>query len=172
MPTSSDFCSSPSQYVFIQWLLICAKPVCVCVWVSDHTVSMHGSSPCWGHNVLFRCVAWFTAHTKPHWWLLLRVCGLTPALPQRDVDTHSAASLQWGAKVGELISATDSAHFFFLPSPSSVFYFFSHFLPSSSVVTVENSSGMCGWLSKLACLSERHESTGRLPKTTTFRSHS
>ena len=30
---------------------------------------------------------------------------------------------------------------------------------------------MCGWLSKLTCLSERHESTaGRLPKTTTFRS--
>lgn len=31
---------------------------------------------------------------------------------------------------------------------------------------------MCGWLSKLTRLSERNESSGRLPKTTTFRSRS
>ena len=103
-----------------------------------------------------------------------RVCRLTPALRQRDMDTHSAPSFQWGARAGKA-PLCDRQHTF-LPSLSSLlslslFYFFPALFLSPSVVTTERGLGMCGWLSKLTCLSERHESTaGRLPKTTTFRS--
>lgn len=78
----------------------------------------------------------------------------------------------------------DSQHMFFplrspctpfsvlSPPPHPTHIFFSLFL-SSLVLRTQRGSGTCGHLSKLTCLSERHELTvGKLPKTTTFRSRS
>ncbi len=147
--------------------------MCIC-----HAVLLHDSSPCMGHACSWM---WGLIHSPSKAPLMLAaesVCGLTPVLPQRDVNTHSVPKLQWGAGAGRLHSATDSTHFYLLPLSRSLplFLLYSSIFSSSlspSVVTTERSSDMCGWLSKLTCLSERHESTtGRLPKTTTFRSHS
>lgn len=162
----------------IQWLLICIKPACMCGAIWYYTAAFLA----WAMDALGR-LTWFTAHRKPHWCWLLSVCGLTPALPQRNMDMHSTPIFQWGAGAGKLPSATDSTYFFLssltmclnLHPPSlpvsRIYFFFGALFLSPSVVTTERGSGMCGRLSKLTCLSERHESTaGRLPKTTTFRS--
>lgn len=111
-----------SHAKIIQWLWICIKPACMTGTVRYYYTATHHA---WAIDALgCDVLGVFWAYTKPHWCWLLRVFGLTPALPQRDVDTHSAPSFQWGARAGKLHYATDSAHFYPLLPLSSIFFLF------------------------------------------------
>lgn len=95
----------------IQWLLTCIKPVYMC-----GTIRYYSSTPCMGHG----SVAWFTAHRKPHWFWLLRVCGLPPAF-LKDTWTHAQHQASNEELRQESFTLQWTAHIFLFPFSLSLF---------------------------------------------------
>jgi len=153
----------------IQWLLICIKLVCVCGTIQYYyTAELHVQA-----TDALGCVAWFTTHWKPHWCWLLRVCGLTPAFPHRDLDTHSASSFRWGQESSILrqtaciFSSLPSLPVSILPYPS---FFVIYFL--NSLVYSNWETHMDVWIVFQTYMSIRNAwvDVRQASETTTFRS--
>lgn len=144
-------------------------------YVWDHTVLLHGSAPCKRHGCSWMCGLIRSPMKTP--LMVDVVCGLMLAFPQRDLDTTSPPSFRRRAEAGKLHCATVSTCFslsdLLVPLSRSCLHLPTPHIFFSLVLRTQRGSGTCGHLSKLTCLSERHELTaGKLPKTTTFRSRS
>lgn len=139
----------------------------LCKYVWDRVASLCSSSPCTGHRCSWMHGLIHIPYKAPL-TLAAESVWVKLQLFLKETWTHTQ---HWASneEPGQESSALrQTAHIFTI---SSLFFLF--FFPLSlSNVTTERGSGMCGWLSKLTRLSERNESSGRLPKTTAFRSRS